>query len=133
MQTWLIQILKNEIGQHFRRKSTSETEEPLTDQAEEEPQKMSDLLHSYIHNHDFKTNMERQEFWTIFRMCMDKLPAHFAKTFLIRMTAPEESVDNLCSEMGIKPSNFSVRLFRTRLMLRACLEKYWLKETSSRD
>ncbi len=131
IRTWLMQILRNEIAQHFRRNMTRKRKMP--ENADHDARfKMDELLHPELENQLFKSKIEKDEFWETFHMCLHQLPEHFAEVFLMRLSDPDASVDFLCKEAGLKPSNFSVRLFRTRLLLRACLEKHWLEDRETK-
>ena len=124
IRTWLTSILKNEIAGYFRknkREQTARTTETID---------LSSLLHPKMENGEFRTQVEKDEFWVRVNECFDELPAHLLETFMFRLSNPDERIEFLCNELGITSSNFSVRLFRTRLMLRQCLEKNWLKESN---
>ena len=127
VRTWLFQILRNEISNHFRKKKKERTTN-LESSLESSPEELSQLLRPKVTNNEFGTAIEREEFWDVIRICFQKIPEHLLETFLYRLSNPDIKIESLCNELGIKPSNFSVRLFRTRLMLRQCLEQSWMKE-----
>ena len=123
VRTWLFQILRNEINSHFRSAATRRTVE---EDSIESPS-MTDLLCPHVSNDQFRSAVERTEFWEAIQVCFDKIPEQLLETFLFRLANPDENIDNLCSELGITASNFSVRMFRTRLLLRKCLEDNWIE------
>ena len=88
---------------------------------------MTDLLCPHVSNDQFRSAVERAEFWEAIQECFEKIPEQLLDTFLFRLANPDESIDDLCNELGITSSNFSVRLFRTRLLLRKCLESNWVE------
>ncbi len=127
VRTWLIQILRNEISRYLRRQS-KEKQIQLPDAEHDPPMDMGQLLNPRMATRDFRSALEREEFWQIIRECFRKTPPHLLETFLLRMSNENEKIEQLCQQVGINPSNFSVRLFRTRLMLHRCMEKYWMNE-----
>ena len=124
VRTWLFQILRNEISQHYRKKKSAK----LRGDSSSEGVELDNLLCPELTNQEFSTAVEREEFWAVIQTCFEKIPEHLLETFLHKLANPHEKIEDLCNQLDIKPSNFSVRLFRTRLMLRRCLEKSWLKE-----
>ena len=121
VRTWLFQILRNEISSYFRSGKRSANKEISASDSFD----INDLLHPLVSVNDFQSIVERDEFWTIIQTCFERIPDHLLDSFLIRFANPDEKVDILCSSLGISASNFSVRLFRARLMLRKCLESNW--------
>ncbi len=67
---------------------------------------------------------ERSEFWDVLEACLAKIPPHLAHAFL-GSEIDGESRESLCEDLKITPQNLSVRLFRTRALLRRCLERNW--------
>jgi len=96
VRTWLFQILRNEISSYFRSAKRSANKEISASDALD----MGDLLHPLVSNNNFQS-------------------------LVVRLANPDEKIDKLCNQLGISASNFSVRLFRVRLMLRKCLESNW--------
>ena len=127
IRTWLFAILRNEINNHFRRKkkekATAQESNPKDNLIQ-----LDQLLSPKLENEEFKSAVEREEFWDLVQICFEQVPEHLLETFLHRFAHPDANIETLCEELDIKPSNFSVRLFRTRLLLRQCLERPWMKE-----
>ena len=121
VRTWLFQILRNEISSYFRSAKRSANKEISASDALD----MGDLLHPLVSNNNFQSLVERDEFWVVIQACFDKIPEHLLDSFLVRLANPDEKIDKLCNQLGISASNFSVSLFRVRLMLRKCLESNW--------
>ena len=122
VRTWLFQILRNEISSHFRSASTRKSVD--VDSSEAIP--IAELLCSEMSAKQFHTATERDEFWEMAQRCFDKVPEHLLETFLQRLANPEQTIEQLSEQIGIETSNFHVRLFRTRLLLRRCVENSWL-------
>ena len=125
VRSWLFQILRNEISS-FCRKKKKEQIAISESQVSEEPVLLSELLRPKVTNEEFTLAVERDEFWTMIQSCFQKMPEHLLEIFLCRLSNPERKVDSLCEELELSPSNFSVRLFRARLLLRKCVEKTWV-------
>jgi len=121
VRTWLFQILRNEISSYFRSAKRSASKEVSASHAFEE----TDLLHPLVSTQKFQSLVEKEEFWAVIQTCFERIPDHLLDSFLVRLANPGEKVDILCNQLGINASNFSVRLFRARLMLRKCLESNW--------
>ena len=121
VRTWLFQILRNEISSYFRSAKRSARKELSASDSFED----NDLLHPLVSTQKFQTIVERDEFWAVIQTCFERIPDHLLDSFLVRLANPDEKIDILCNQLGINASNFSVRLFRARLMLRKCLESNW--------
>ena len=125
VKTWLTSILRNEISNYFR-KNQSTRKLQLIDG--EEKFDLGDLLNPSVENPDFELAIEREEFWKIIQECYERVPAHLLQVFLAKSHSDKESTQQLCNNLGISASNFAVRMFRTRLLLRKCIEEKWLHE-----
>lgn len=125
VKTWLTSILRNEISTHFR-KSKRAGNVQLVDG--EEKLEMGALLHPHVSNSDFELAIEREEFWGIIQDCYKRVPEHLLQVFLAKSRAEGESTQELCNNLGISASNFAVRMFRTRLLLRKCVEEKWIND-----
>ena len=125
VKTWLTSILRNEISSYFR-KNKRIGKLSLVD--EDDKFDMGELLHPHVENSDFKLAVERDEFWAMIQKCYKRVPEHLLQVFLARTHSDEESTQQLCNNLGISASNFAVRMFRTRLLLRKCIEENWLND-----
>ncbi len=137
IRTWLTGILKNKIVDHFRRESKREIKERREVDGIQCPehhalfQKNGQWIKRLAHwSSQPAENLERDEFWQIFEDCLSKLPASLKAIFILR-EMDCESTESACEQLGIKPTNASVRLYRARLNLRACLEKNWFSAKPS--
>lgn len=127
IKTWLVTILRNEISSHFRRSQVAEKHRTSVG----ESAGIGQLLHPDISNDQFRTVIEREEFWTMIQNCYDKIPPHLLDVFLAKMQSESTSTADLCKEIGISTNNFAVRMYRTRLMLRKCIESTWMNKDQS--
>ncbi|MGD2111474.1 MAG: sigma-70 family RNA polymerase sigma factor [Phycisphaerae bacterium] len=127
-RTWLVGILRHKIIDHYRlsgRVGAIESyDRCVTDgQAPFDCRKNSggkavpwaEVGHGRV---------EGQEFWAVFRGCMAKLPAPLAAAFCLNELEKVGGAE-VCSILGITPSNLWTRVHRARLLLRRSLEKNW--------
>ena len=125
LRTWLVQILRNEISGLFRKR---ERDKKLADQLENEANvKLGILLNPKISAREFQSEVEKEEFWTTVQTCYSKLPTHLRETFLTKLQNDESTTEEVCKELDITASNFAVRMFRARVLLRKCLESDWFE------
>ncbi len=127
IRTWLTSILKHEIASHFRRESRMQ-QRVLTNDHDFD---LSSLLHPEVSNSEFASRVEKNEFWEMIEKCFRRLPKHLLSAFLAKTSNDESSIEELCEDFGISSSNFAVRMFRARLLLRKCVEDTWIKDESA--
>lgn len=75
-------------------------------------------------------DMSSRQFMAIMDACVDKLPPVQGRLFLMREWL-ELSVDEICKDLDLTPTNLYVQLHRARLRLRACLEINWFAGASN--
>lgn len=133
-KTWLVGIMKNKIGDHFRKASR---ETSFTDlefyQDEESDRFVSEGLSKGAWIHELGprewspepgTALDNQAFWKTFHDCAGKLPKNISAAFCLREIDDIESKD-ICRMLNISESNLWVMLHRARMALRRCLETNW--------
>lgn len=132
-RTWLTAILKYKIIDVYRKKSSAIIINPDVQRAEQEE---SDFFEpEYGHwtsDHapkpfsiDDSDPVVNKEFNSILQKCMQKLPALWLSIFTMKHM-DDQSTDVICSELKVTQSNFWVIIHRTKLNLRACLQKNWI-------
>jgi RNA polymerase sigma-70 factor (ECF subfamily) len=132
LKTWLTGILRHKIVDHVRRQAR---EQPL-ERPDEEPGD-SDIAETLFaddgHWHDFPSDwdapdrsFESSEFWKVFEICVQVMPARMARVFVMRELL-ELTTEEICKELGVTATNCWVMLHRARLALRECLETKWFK------
>ena len=124
LRTWLVQILRNEISNHFR-KRTREVDFQKRIESNFGAD-LGPLLNPQIETRHFASTIEKEEFWEMIQECFSRVPEHLLETFMAKWHGEDRKTEDLCNDLGITPSNYSVRMFRTRLMLRQCIEATWL-------
>jgi RNA polymerase sigma-70 factor (ECF subfamily) len=134
LRTWLTGILKHKIVDHLRRQSR---EEPL-ERPDDEPQHdHADVAEALFADDGHWLNMpsewgapdrsfEASQFWKIFELCVQLMPARTARVFVMREIL-ELTTEEICKELGVTATNCWVMLHRARLSLRECLETKWFK------
>ena len=134
-QTWLTAILKNKIIDVYRKKSSGlflersyvpgvkndhddffETENGHW-KVEQQPQAFG------IEAYD---PLLGKEFNNILQKCMKKLPPLWLSVFSMKHI-DDEATEIICNELNITPANFWVIIHRSKVSLRACLQKNWIQ------
>jgi RNA polymerase sigma-70 factor (ECF subfamily) len=130
-KTWLTEILKHKIIDHYRQTSRRQTL-ALDDET------LQDELMFEADGHwsqaakpaEWRANpvelAENKEFWTVFQQCLSALPQRTAAAFTLReiegLSGPE-----VCAILNVTPNNLWVMLHRARLQLRQELEIRWFR------
>ncbi|HEY4195646.1 MAG TPA: sigma-70 family RNA polymerase sigma factor [Mucilaginibacter sp.] len=134
-RTWLTAILRNKIIDVYRKRSSglintgadiNKAGQEVTDffdhddghhwKAEHIPKEFG------IDNHD---PLISKEFNQVLQKCMQKLPALWLSVFTMKHM-DDQTTDIICAELKVTASNFWVIIHRTKLNLRACLQKNWI-------
>jgi RNA polymerase sigma-70 factor (ECF subfamily) len=76
-----------------------------------------------------ETALHQQQFWQLFEMCLEHLPEHIGRVFMMREFLDLETAD-ICAELEMTANHCSVLIYRARLRLRTCLTE---KGFSSED
>ena len=131
-RTWLVAILKNKVVDVYRKRASGLTfnADPAT--AESEPPHFFEAHNGHWHRAhqpqplpmEEEDPYARKEFKSILQQCLQKLPALWLTVFTMKHLE-EEATDKICSALKITPANFWVIMHRTKLNLRACLQKNW--------
>ncbi|UGQ46982.1 sigma-70 family RNA polymerase sigma factor [Massilia endophytica] len=128
LRTYVTGVMKHKIIDLLR----SSTRERQFEVSEEDGEEMIDALFKPDgHTWDMPRNwgdpdatLERQEFFSIMELCLEKLPRNTARIFLMREWL-EFDTSEICKELGCSTSNAWVMLYRARLRLRECLDLNW--------
>jgi len=67
-----------------------------------------------------ETALRQQQFWHLFEMCLEHLPEHIGRVFMMREFL-DLGTDEICTELEMTANHCSVLIYRARLRLRACL------------
>ncbi len=131
-KTWLTSILKNKLVDYYRKKNS---EKPLEAYIQETENSFNTAVFDEGNFGRFKTLIRPNyfsksgedyllgnEFQKILEECILKMPAKLRSVFVAKYIQDEES-DHICKEHGITSSNYWVVIHRSKILLRACLEK----------
>lgn len=140
-KTWLYNILKNKIIDHYRKHKnkpvnsgnlSSEDDENdnfferffIESGAKEGAWNMNNAPGKYG---DITTDpIEKEEFLSILNSCIERMPDLWQNIFKMKYFL-ELSGKEICKENEITSSNLWVIVHRSKLQLRGCLEKNWLR------
>lgn len=127
---WLLGILKRKVIDFVRRRNR-----PDAGRGTEPGEDPADTLFDQKGNWRFDPRitgrrpealLERDEFWQVFRGCLDGLPQRQADVFSLR-EVEDMSSENICKELQITASNLWVLLHRARLRLMSCMKSHLVR------
>lgn len=136
-KSWLYNILRNKIIDHFRKKTNQEI-----NQSSSRAETNADAFYGQFFKKGEQWNnsaspenwslsadkiMEREEFMQFFILCLSILPETWGKVFSLK-NMEDFSTKEICKELDITPSNLWTIIHRAKLQLRSCLEKRWLNK-----
>ena len=123
LRTWLTGILKHKIIDAIRKMSR---EAPAA--GEDEFDALFDQRGHWIEMpgawSDPDASLGQARFFAALELCLSRLPAKTARTFMMREHMGLET-DEICKELAITPTHCWVLLYRARMSLRECLTKEW--------
>jgi RNA polymerase sigma-70 factor (TIGR02943 family) len=138
MSTWVFSILKNKIIDILRTRARFQ---PVDTDVDEIPADSFDALFDQrdrwqpderpAYWGDPEATLAQQQFWTVFQLCLDRLPPSTARVFTMREFL-ELTPEEVCAELTITKSNCGVILHRARMALRVCLQTRWFVDGESR-
>jgi RNA polymerase sigma-70 factor (ECF subfamily) len=133
LKTWVFAILRNKIIDHVRQRDRTVAISALVEESEDWDQKLHELFTERgfwkegarpASWPDPEQSMASGQFWTVFELCLDRLPKQTARVFMMREFLGFESRE-ICEQVGVTTSNCHVILHRARMRLRECLEAGW--------
>lgn len=140
LKTWVFAILRNRIIDHLRTAKRTVPMSSLVDDDEDWQERLETLFNERGAWRDGprpvawpnpEESMETRQFWVIFEICLDHLPAATARVFMMREFLGFES-DEICAQLAITTSNCHVILHRARLKLRGCMDTGWGRPEGSK-
>jgi len=133
-KSWLYNILRNKIIDHFRKKTNQEIKRSSSFDENDDDTFYGRFFNkdgnwtSNISNENWDLSadkiMERQEFMQFLMLCLSLLPETWSKVFSLK-NIDDFSTKEICKELGITPSNLWTIIHRSKLQLRGCLEQRW--------
>jgi RNA polymerase sigma-70 factor (TIGR02943 family) len=135
-RTWLTSILKRKIFDHFRKISRERAfdsgllEKASLDSLFDRKGKWLAGPNKWYWEPD--RTLRQKEFCEIFHRCLSKIPDRMAQVFLLREVDGHKG-DEICTLMGISPTNLGVILYRARMRLRRLMEIEWFGKGVDED
>ncbi|WP_316802983.1 sigma-70 family RNA polymerase sigma factor [Pedobacter nototheniae] len=132
-KTWLTAILKYKVIDVYRKKSSKITKDKVIAFDEYDREDFFDQNDGHWNDPHRPKEMGieepdaliSKEFTETLQKCMKKLPALWLAVFTMKHMDEEETAV-ICSELKVTSSNFWVIIHRTKVNLRACLQKNWI-------
>jgi RNA polymerase sigma-70 factor (ECF subfamily) len=129
-RTWLVGILRHKVVDHIRTASKARSQR----QGRAEDVSLEEFFEKNGHwknrpsdwGSDPAGLLEKRDFWDVFEKCLSGLPRNLADTFVLHELEGRKPSE-VCADLEISESNLWVRLHRTRLLLKECLEKHWFR------
>lgn len=75
--------------------------------------------------------LEREEFWSVFEGCLDRLNVRAREAF-VRRVVDDEGIEDICNALTVTATNLYVILFRARTQMRHCLTLNWFRAQDMR-
>ena len=114
VSTWLFAILRRKIADHFR--SARRSQDRLNHQAD--AAQHAEACRAW--KSDPAAICENRDFWVQLNKCVDKLPDKYAEVFIMR-EFNQQTPKEICEVLGLSATNLSMRLHRSRVAIRDCL------------
>jgi RNA polymerase sigma-70 factor (ECF subfamily) len=131
-KTWLTAILKNKIADFYRKHSSKGLKDLSVADAEHEQHDFFDAESGHWSEKDYPrafgieadNPLLMKELSVILNDCLAKLPGLWFSVFSMKHMDDLAS-ELICTELKLTVANFWVIMHRTKLNLRACLQKNW--------
>ena len=131
-KTWLTAILKNKIADFYRKQSSRRLSDLRITDAEGEQQDFFDAETGHWNERyrpqtfglEVDNPLMMKELGSILNGCLAKLPGLWFSVFSMKHMDDLAS-ELICTELKLTAANFWVIMHRTKLNLRACLQKNW--------
>ncbi|WP_406827274.1 sigma-70 family RNA polymerase sigma factor [Pedobacter sp. KACC 23697] len=131
-KTWLTAILKNKIADFYRKRSGNSLNDLRIMGIEGELKDFFDAESGHWTEKDYPrafglephNPLMMKELGSILNECLAKLPGLWFSVFSMKHM-DDLSSELICTELKLTAANFWVIMHRTKLNLRACLQKNW--------
>ena len=138
LKTWLVGILKHKVIDLIRANQREISTDALAGDDSDGSAELDALSfkpdgHYTQEPQDWGTpeqDLSSRQFMAVLEACTEKLPGSLGRVFLMREWL-ELSVEEVCKELAITPTNLYVQLHRARLRLRECLELNWFGQAAA--
>ncbi len=135
LKSWLVGILKHKVVDLLRQHGREISVSGASDDGDTDP---LDYIGYQADGHftqapadwgNPEQDLSSQQFMKILDACANQLPPAQGRLFLMREWL-ELSVEEICKDLDLTPTNLYVQLHRARLRLRACLELNWFAKSA---
>ncbi|UAY56642.1 sigma-70 family RNA polymerase sigma factor [Arachidicoccus terrestris] len=131
-KTWLTAILKNKIIDVYRKKAGRQKDHIYSSDSSAAEDDFFEMDTGHWKEGKYPATfgieqpdiIEQKEFQRILLDCIQKLPPLWASVFNMKYI-DEEASEKICAALQLTTSNFWVISHRTKVNLRACLQKNW--------
>lgn len=128
-KTWLTAILKNKIADFYRKRSAINlkaigVEDERQDFFDAESGHWTEKDYPRAFGLEVDNPLMMKELGSILNECLAKLPGLWFSVFSMKHMDDLAS-ELICTELKLTTANFWVIMHRTKLNLRACLQKNW--------
>lgn len=120
--TWLTSILKNKIADSFRKEKLLIIDTPDDDFFRENGHWKNKPIPIAFEE---VNPLEKKELNKVLAQCLNKLPNLWKVVFSLKYM-DDSSAEEICAQLDITKANYWVIIHRSKLNLRACLQKKWL-------
>lgn len=132
-KSWLFSILRNKIVDYYR-KIEREKKRNIKEYTKEEMDINVHFIGMGMWRKEAKNmswdNTENlavdQEFNAVLDACLTKLPDHYQTVVRLKIME-NENTELICQDLGISNANLWQIVHRTKLRLRACINKHWFE------
>jgi RNA polymerase sigma-70 factor (TIGR02943 family) len=131
-KTWLMAILKNKIIDYYRKPKVTDSFSSYLDTTEESFNESFFNKDNYgrwteeIDKNFFSKASDDyllgKEFQKFLGICLEKMPTKLRSIFVSKYI-DDDKTENICKEHMITAANYWVIIFRSKTLLRSCLEK----------
>jgi RNA polymerase sigma-70 factor (ECF subfamily) len=125
LKSWVFAILRNKIIDVIRERGRHPTESYFENEVDcDDPFDRKDHWKKTTAPANWgppDTILANDRFWTIFEICLSRLPENTARVFMMREHLGLELAE-ICVELEISDKNAWVIMHRARMQLRQCLE-----------
>ena len=140
-KSWLYNILRNKIIDHFRKKTNQEIKRSSSMVETDDDSFYNQFFRKEGKGVDHWTEnaspgnwdtsadnlLEKEEFMQFLMLCLSLLPETWEKVFSLK-NIEDLPTKEICKELNITSSNLWTIIHRAKLQLRGCLEKRWLNK-----
>jgi len=126
-RTWLIAILKRKVIDYYRKINSNKGKAEVRINYNANSDSEGDWLEERVADPFSKSEndgIENEELGLAIQECIAKLPKKQSLVFTMK-TIQGVSTEDICSELGINPSNLWVMIHRARTALMGCLNQNW--------